>query len=39
VIVKTSAFDRPWDISIEGQTYAAFWAIAAALKDNPTVGH
>jgi CubicO group peptidase (beta-lactamase class C family) len=39
VIVKTSAFDRPWDASIEGQIYAAFWAIAAALKDNPSGGH
>ncbi len=36
VIVKTSAADRPWDPEFEGQTYAAFWAIAAALqKNNP----
>ncbi|HVN28835.1 MAG TPA: serine hydrolase, partial [Candidatus Binataceae bacterium] len=35
VIVKTSAFDRPWDLSIEAQTYAAFWAVAAALKEKP----
>jgi CubicO group peptidase (beta-lactamase class C family) len=39
VIVKTSAFDRPWDLSVEGQTYAAFWAIVAALRDNPNFGH
>ena len=34
VIVKTSAFDRPWDPDFEAQTYAAFWAIAAALQKN-----
>ena len=34
VIVKTSAFDRPWDVSYEAQTYAAFWAIAASLRHN-----
>jgi CubicO group peptidase (beta-lactamase class C family) len=39
VIVKTSAFDRPWDASMEGQIYAAFWAIAAALKSPPTGVH
>jgi len=32
VIVKTSAFDRPWDPSLEAQTYAAFHAIAASLR-------
>ncbi len=37
VIVKTSAFDHPWDPDFEGQTYATFWAIAAALHgNNPT---
>ncbi len=39
VIVKTSAFDRPWDRDLEGQTYAAFWAIAAALGDSPGAAH
>jgi CubicO group peptidase (beta-lactamase class C family) len=39
VIVKTSAADRPWDADLEGQTYAAFWAIAAALDDTPAVTH
>jgi len=34
VIVKTSAYDRPWDPDFEGQTYAAFWAIGAALERN-----
>jgi CubicO group peptidase (beta-lactamase class C family) len=34
VIVKTSAYDRPWDADFEGQTYTAFWAIAGALRDN-----
>jgi CubicO group peptidase (beta-lactamase class C family) len=39
VIVKTSAADRPWDADLEGQTYAAFWAIADALNDTPPVAH
>jgi CubicO group peptidase (beta-lactamase class C family) len=39
VIVKTSAFDRPWDPPLEAQTYAAFRAIAAALRDNPGAVH
>jgi CubicO group peptidase (beta-lactamase class C family) len=34
VIVKTSAYDRPWDPDFEGQTYAAFWAIARALRGS-----
>jgi CubicO group peptidase (beta-lactamase class C family) len=39
VIVKTSAFDRPWDPDIEGQTYEAFWCIAAALRGSPGAAH
>jgi CubicO group peptidase (beta-lactamase class C family) len=39
VIVKTSAFDRPWDPTVESQTYAAFWAIAAALRDTHGAAH
>jgi CubicO group peptidase (beta-lactamase class C family) len=35
VIVKTSAYDRAWDPDMEGQIYAAYWAIAAALRDTP----
>jgi len=35
VIVKTSAFDRPWDAALEGQTYAAFHATATSLRHNP----
>ena len=34
VIVKTSAYDRPWSADLEGQTYSAFWAIGAALRSN-----
>jgi hypothetical protein len=33
--VKTSAYDRSWDPDMEGQIYAAYWAIAAALRDIP----
>ncbi len=32
VIVKTSAFDTDWDDELESETYAAFGAIAAALR-------
>ncbi len=39
VIVKTSAFDHPWDPDFEGQTYTAFWAIAAALRENSSTAH
>ncbi|HLX38159.1 MAG TPA: serine hydrolase [Candidatus Binataceae bacterium] len=34
VIVKTSAFDHPWDSLLEGQTYAAFRAIAGSLRQS-----
>ena len=34
VIVKTGACDRAWDATFEGQTYAAFRAVAASLRDN-----
>jgi CubicO group peptidase (beta-lactamase class C family) len=33
VIVKSSAYDHAWDPDLEGQTYAAFWAIGAALRE------
>lgn len=39
VIVKTSAFDRPWDADFEAQTYAAFDAIGDVLNLNPTGSH
>lgn len=34
VIVKTGACDRAWDATFEGQTYAAFRAVAASLRHN-----